>query len=144
MKHRLDLTECELVINKMAKFHAVTAVLHEKNPDIFVHHKQGNITEIFNPFHLVYQNTIDSCIRCVKHVPELQQYVEKLEKFSIEIIPKLIRIYSRDSTDTFNALNHGDLWINNIMFNGDKNDVILVRKTIDSLMQKKIYQFSIT
>lgn len=126
MKQRLNLSECKLVLNKVAKFHAVTAVLHENNPNLFIHHKQGNITEKFNPFHLVYQNAIESCIRCVKKVPELQQYIEKLEKFAIDIIPKLVRVYSSSSTDTFNALNHGDLWVNNIMFNDDKNDVILV------------------
>lgn len=84
------------------------------------------MSETFNPYHLVYQNTIQNCIRYVQTIPELRQYVEKLEKFAARIIPALINVYSNDSTETIVVLNHGDLWINNLLFN-DRNDVILVR-----------------
>lgn len=63
-----------------------------------------------------------------KKTIDLQKYVKKLEQFAENIIEKMIRVYSNENAEnTFKTLNHGDLWVNNIMFNDDKNDVLLVK-----------------
>lgn len=120
-----------MVLEKVAKYHATTAVLYQQNPELFRYHKQSNITENFNPLHLFYSNTVANCIKFAKTFPQLQSYVEKLEKFKEEVVQRMIDVFKRDD-QAFNVLNHGDLWINNLMFhsddNGEADDVLLVSK----------------
>lgn len=128
-KKRLNLKECKMVLEKVAKYHASTAVLYQQNPEMFRYHKQSNITENFNPLHLFYQNAVASCIKFAKTFPQLQCYIEKLEKFQEQAVQRMIDVFKRDD-QSFNVLNHGDLWVNNLMFhsdaNGDADDVLLV------------------
>lgn len=118
-----------MVLEKVAKYHATTAVLYQQNPEIFQYHKKSNITENFNPLHLFYQNAVASCIKFAKTFPQLQCYVQKLETFKEEVVQRMIDVFKRDD-DGFNVLNHGDLWMNNLMFhnddNGEADDVLLV------------------
>lgn len=125
IQQRLNYDECKLVFEKIGKFHGATTALHAKQPNVFRHHCQGNITEKFSPMHLLYRNSIESCIRVANETVELQQYVPKLKAFASEIVAKLIRMYAAD--DSFKTLNHGDLWVNNVMFSDTERDVILVR-----------------
>lgn len=128
-KKRLNLKECKMVLEKVAKYHASTAVLYQQNPEMFQYHKQSNITENFNPLHLFYQNSAASCIKFAKTFPSLQCYLEKLENFEEQVVPRMIDVFKRDD-QSFNVLNHGDLWVNNLMFhsdaNGEADDVLLV------------------
>lgn len=128
-KKGLNLKECKMVLEKVAKYHATTAVLHNKNPEMFQYHKQSNITEKFNPLHLFYQNASASCIKYAKTNPQLLRYIEKLETFQEQVVQRMIDVFKRDE-QSFNVLNHGDLWVNNLMFHSDKNgeadDVLLV------------------
>lgn len=86
---------------------------------------KGNVTPKFNPMHLVYMNTIASAIKYIESVPQLQKYIEKLRVFEKNIINNLVDVFTKDET-SFNVLNHGDLWINNLMFKADDSDVLLV------------------
>lgn len=121
--------ECKMVLQKVAKLHASTAVLYQQKPDLFKSHKQSNITENFNLLHLFYLNASASCIKFAKTFPPLQTYVEKLEKFHQRVVEGMIDVFKRED-ESFNVLNHGDLWINNLMFHadssGDADDVLLV------------------
>lgn len=127
-KKRLNLKECKMVLEKVAKFHACTA-LYQRNPAMLQYHKQSNITENFNPLHLFYQNTAANCIKYAKTFPQLQHYVDKLETFRSHVVEKMIDVFKRDD-QSFNVLNHGDLWVNNLMFhsdgNGEADDVLLI------------------
>ncbi|KAG4065559.1 hypothetical protein HA402_013329 [Bradysia odoriphaga] len=128
-KKRLNLRECKMVLEKVAKYHACTAVLYQRNPEKFQYHKQSNVTENFNPLHLFYQNMLANCIKYAKTVPQLQCYIEKLEIFHKQVIEKMVDVFKRDD-QSFNVLNHGDLWINNLMFhsdsNGEADEVLLI------------------
>lgn len=118
-----------MVLEKVAKYHASTAVLYQRDPEMFRFHKQSNITENFNPLHLFYQNMAANCIKYAKTFPPLQQYIEKLEAFQPQVVERMIDVFKRND-DSFNVLNHGDLWINNLMFHfdesGEADDVLLV------------------
>lgn len=125
IRQRLNFDECKLVFEKIGKFHAATTALHAKQPRLFRNHRQGNVTSTVTPMHLLYRNSIESCIRVAKETSGLQKYVPKLEVFAAEIVAKLCRVYAADD-DTFRTFNHGDLWVNNVMFSDIENDVILV------------------
>lgn len=125
-----------MVLEKVAKYHATTAVLYQQNPEMFQYHKQSNITENFNPLHLFYQNAVASCIKFAKTYPQLEPYIEKLEVFNEQVVQRMIDVFKRDE-ESFNVLNQGDLWVNNIMFHSDESgeadDVLLVSTLKDKL-----------
>lgn len=139
-KKRLNSRECKMVLEKVAKYHACTAVLYQRNPEMFKYHKQSNITENFNLLHLFYTNMAANCIKYAKTVPQLQGYVERLELFHTQVIEKMVDVFKRDD-NSFNVLNHGDLWINNLMFhsdsNGEADDVLLVSFYIKNFIERK-------
>lgn len=96
-----------------------------QNPEIFKYHLAGNVSENPTPLHDVYINCVQSTIDYCKTNVALQQYVPKLEEFGAKIIPKMINVFSRNVADRFHVLNHGDMWVNNLMFQGDQ-DVLFV------------------
>lgn len=130
-----------MVLEKVAKYHATTAVLYQQNPEMFQYHKQSNLTENFNPLHLFYQNTVANCIKYAKTYPKLECYIEKLEKFQEQVVPRMIDVFKRDD-QSFNVLNHGDLWVNNLMFHFDDNDEaddVLLVSSLKSLFRQCCY-----
>ncbi|XP_037806442.1 uncharacterized protein LOC119600347 [Lucilia sericata] len=120
VKQGFNLNQCHLVLQKLAKFHAVSMVLYKKNPDMFRYHLPGNISEHPSPIHEMYSKAIKSTIEYCNSQEELKKYVEKLENFSTTIIAKMINVYSRNLSDRFHVLNHGDMWVNNLMFNNEE------------------------
>lgn len=125
VKKGLNLNQITAILVKLAKFHATTMVLYRKNPNLFKFHLGGNVSENPTPLHSVYINAIQSSIEYCKAQKNLQQYLPKLEEFGTKIIAKMINVFSRNKVDRFHVLNHGDLWVNNIMFKND-SDLLFV------------------
>lgn len=120
-KERLNLEMAQKVIEKLAKFHAASAVLSKENPKIFTHHMTGNLTEVETPYHEFYRNSSATCLKIAKNVAELQPYITNLEEFQKDILSRQINVFTRDETQ-FNCLNHGDMWTSNLMFKKTDND----------------------
>ncbi|XP_053959149.1 uncharacterized protein LOC128863774 isoform X2 [Anastrepha ludens] len=119
VKVGLDFDCCRLILEKLAKFHAVSMVLYRENPDLFRHHLPSNVSEHSSPLHDLYTNAIKCSIEYCQTNPKLQHYVPKLKIFGEKIIPKMINVFSRSQTDRYHVLNHGDMWVNNLMFRKD-------------------------
>lgn len=136
MKNRqegLTFTHCCLVLRTMAKLHAASVAVHEKKPEL---------TESFRDGGIVSKKCPKVFLRLME--VSLQRIGEQMKGWSdekwVRAAPKIIEMaksigeesinaYSYDP-DEFCVLNHGDCWINNIMFKenerGEPIDVRLV------------------
>ncbi|XP_041787140.1 uncharacterized protein LOC121602442 [Anopheles merus] len=126
---RLDEPHLRLAVKKLAKFHAATAVLWRKNRDLFSVLASSSFASEGNPVHLFYANAIQHCIDQTEKVPELRRYTDDLRSFLEHAIEREAKSYERDET-CFTVLNHGDMWLNNLLWKydteGTVSDVIMV------------------
>lgn len=77
---------------------------------------------------MFYRNSMEALVKFARTRPRLAQYVQRLESFHKNVTTKEIAVFVRDE-NSFVCLNHGDMWVNNLLFgqdNDDKLDVILV------------------
>lgn len=136
-KNQLNFDLALPVIEKLAKLHASSAVLYEKNPSVMDIFLEGSISA--NPerqdFLIHYRN----CAFTLGDVAEKEWSCEwkeiamKLKKLSEKIIQSGYELYMRDDAD-FNVFNHNDLWIPNILYQKDENDIVTDVRFVDFQM----------
>lgn len=131
-KDRFNFTRAKVVVEKLAKFHALSAVIHNENPKTMDHHQSSVIaSEEMTPIAFYFTVSMQETTETVRNTPELKHFVEALEKF--DIVEREKKVFTRSDDDTFHVLNHGDLWINNIFFafneEGEPVDTILVSES---------------
>uniref|UniRef100_A0A1Y9H2E8 CHK kinase-like domain-containing protein n=1 Tax=Anopheles dirus TaxID=7168 RepID=A0A1Y9H2E8_9DIPT len=119
----LDKAHVETVLDHLAKFHAASAVylddgksLPKELNEASKNRKMAAKTdELFAP-------SLDSMFKYMKEWDFAADYIEDLEKVSRQIYRLLVDTWTID-TDGFNVLNHGDAWLNNMLFAYDNESV---------------------
>ncbi|XP_001648774.2 uncharacterized protein LOC5564428 [Aedes aegypti] len=129
-KQGLSYRQLEMVMEKIAKFHAATAVMFNQDEETMKDHNYRNINEEVQHFYPLFQNSMVACAEQAQKWPSTATKIaNKLFDLEKTVIPKGCQVYTRDSS-TFNVLNHGDLWVNNVMYKfdsrGEPIDSILV------------------
>ncbi|GLV39607.1 uncharacterized protein CBL_08326 [Carabus blaptoides fortunei] len=135
-KAGLDMNHCLMVLNKVAKMHASSAVLYEKEPNSMTNYDKGIYTnQLGNPIASHFCNSgIQSLALAVDKWQGFTQYSSKLTAIAEHIFEKVVKGSERRAG--FNVLNHGDLWVNNILFKYDSNGDPVDCKFVD-------FQFSV-
>lgn len=114
----LDLSHCLLVVRNIAKFHALSVVLYNKNPEMFKPF-MSNIIEG------ELKKGIDSFLQRFSRsvAKEVDMWQEgNLNRFSRSIYELAEKggeewiLATKRNDSEFNVLIHGDLWANNMMF----------------------------
>ncbi|XP_063709154.1 uncharacterized protein LOC134837698 [Culicoides brevitarsis] len=130
-RNRLDLEHCKLFLAKLAKFHAATAVLYKKNPDFFRYHMQGGLTEMETPYHVFFRTVISEFLNTVvKKEASLEPFIDVMTEFAENIIENMKKIFTR-TTEEFHVQNHGDAWMNNMLWKNDENGKLCDLLVID-------------
>ncbi|KAM7348679.1 uncharacterized protein ACRADG_007934 [Cochliomyia hominivorax] len=125
----LDKIHCLMVLQKLAQYHALSLSLNERDDYLF-----SNILQRY-PFGLLNMDSCKSDAFKALFGGQLLKLIEILKKDSdlkTETINKLDNYYSHFTERVLksvyplkgqlNVLNHGDLWVNNLMFCYDSKD----------------------
>ncbi|KAK2578391.1 hypothetical protein KPH14_012560 [Odynerus spinipes] len=120
MAHRqagLDLDHCLVALRGLARFHASSVAVCEKEPNTKqLYNKAVYCSQQPSEVKTIFIQATKSLVREARKWQELdQKYVDKIEKISDVIYDKTAdAVVLRE--DRFNVINHGDMWVNNMMF----------------------------
>ncbi|KAH8267232.1 hypothetical protein KR026_008599 [Drosophila bipectinata] len=120
-KKKLDLEHTHLMLEKMASFHAAGAVLAERQPGIFDHnYDRGFFNQHTRAYGPIMTNLMEALSRSLNDDEEMREkYQAKIDR----LVKHLMDYGERTTTISpgdFVTLAHGDLWINNFMFQYDE------------------------
>ena len=113
----LDMEHSLLVMRKIARLHASSAVLHEKHPGVFHPLYENVFREQFREF---LQNYVGNAMKRfaieVESWPEYKdRFAAKLHNLADKSTDTLIKSLRRDDNE-LNVFRHGDLSVKNMMF----------------------------
>ncbi|KAK9512711.1 hypothetical protein O3M35_001076 [Rhynocoris fuscipes] len=118
----LDYQHCQLVIRSLAKFHALS--LHMKARQLipmeifgtcFFQRRADDKSRI--QLSVMFSKALENLIQTMqeKWEPEWSPIADRLKPLVPVFLDKVVDLITRDDTK-FNVLNHGDCWLNNMMF----------------------------
>lgn len=129
---RLDMDHIKLILRKLSKMHATSAVLNERQEGCLEKYDRGFFNKYTDTYKTFFVNTFMACGRYLQRQDDadVRKYAEKI--FAME--PHYMEIGKRCFTPTnghVNVLVHGDVWTNNVMFKycaktGKPTDVLLI------------------
>lgn len=109
---RLD--HCRLVIDALAKLHAVSFALKDQRPEVFQKFKLLNDLQrsIFNKSVKMFREVYDAVLRLL-HDGNQKMIIED---FKENILLYFNNCISEDTYDRCSVVTHGDCWTNNVLF----------------------------
>ncbi|PSN36161.1 hypothetical protein C0J52_17002 [Blattella germanica] len=143
----LDLKHALLVLRSIASYHACSLVLFQNDSQCF---KAFQISPQTAEVNVVIQGLLDAMIKSflkeIENWPEQKErYYDILKSISDTSLKIWIKGVKRVD-DGFNVLNHGDLWVNNMMFKyseetGVVEDVSISPDVLETHRDKLIIEY---
>ncbi|XP_030374818.1 uncharacterized protein LOC115624330 [Scaptodrosophila lebanonensis] len=127
---RLDTEHVQLILRKLAKMHATSAALNERNNGCLEGYDRGFFNRYTNAYSGYFVGSLLAAARWLSKRSECVHYAQKL----FELAPHYMDIGRECFHPTpghVNVLAHGDVWTNNVMFKYDPKtgrpvDVLLI------------------
>ncbi|XP_036317944.1 uncharacterized protein LOC118732924 [Rhagoletis pomonella] len=121
----LNEKHARLVMKRIGQFHAVSMHLAQKDPHIPQLYNRGMLSRnALKPDGFLlrfFSRSANALLQLISKWPDYMDIAEKLQKYIENIADNLVRAQAPSPDDTFRVLNHGDLWVNNILFKYDDN-----------------------
>lgn len=102
-KERLDFKRAKLVIDKIAKLHAVSAVLYESEQSSMEYHKMSAVDgDEETPITFFFSASLQEVLETFRNSPELQEWLTTFENY--DIVAEEKKVFTRDDKDRFHVL----------------------------------------
>lgn len=129
----LDLKHCELTVRALARFHAASVALHNSDPTCMDTYSEGffkDTEEGRKRMNGHFSYNLQSLASRIEKWPGFESCADKIRKMIPTAVDQMIK-FLQPKKDSLNVLNHGDCWVNNMMFHysqktGKVDDVRLV------------------
>ncbi|KAH8343742.1 hypothetical protein KR059_006982, partial [Drosophila kikkawai] len=133
---RLNEEHTHLILRKLAKFHAASAVLNEREKGSLEGYDRGFFNKYTNAYSGYFVGGLLAAARWMSKVPKLAHYGEKLFALAPHYMD-IGRECFEPTAGHVNVLAHGDVWTNNVMFKYDQ----LTGRPVDVLLIDFQYSF---
>lgn len=121
-----DMEKTVLIIEKIAKYHALSMILHERNAikmDFQNTYASPTMKEMISPMKH-YIRTLGSAVKTWSGFKELGVKLED-PLTGEKILDDMLKTLSTEKQWGFNVLNHGDFHVRNLMFRGHREVLFL-------------------
>lgn len=124
----MDITK--LVLRKLAKMHACSAVLNEREPKCLEGYDCGMFNRHTENYAPCFVGCLEACTRLVAQWPDFKHLSEKLQKLKPQFMELGKQVFD-PLPQHLNVFCHGDLWTNNVLVKYDPKtnkplDVIII------------------
>lgn len=128
----MDLKHIRLSLESLARFHAASIVMMETNRKVFDKFDVGMFSRKTSAFHNFFCGNMDALTAEVSSWKGFEAYAAKLEAMKENFLDKSYKVFDNEPGE-MKVLAHGDFWVNNVMFQYDRNgsprDSIVVQLT---------------
>ncbi|KAH8239514.1 hypothetical protein KR032_005100 [Drosophila birchii] len=122
----LNLEDAKICLRKMAQFHGASMILLQNQPELLAKLSTSNYAQgISDPFAkgILLDGTEFAADLFAEELPEISKKMKA--QLPVAYSQRLQNVVDPQKS-TFNTIVHGDLWVNNMMFDRTNNRAILV------------------